>query len=100
MVLVANDEPEFYTHVDQRLSSRLQSAVRVSFGPYSDAVLMSILEDRVRWGLRDDGVSGEQLWRIADAAAGDARAAIGILRVAAREADRTGVGEITDSILE
>lgn len=46
-------------------------------------------------------VSTPELQIMADAAAGDARTAIGILRTAAGYADREGVGEIThDAIPE
>jgi len=50
---------------------------------YHDEQLYDILRARVRWGLEQDAVTDDQLYCIADAAAGDARLAIGILRTAA-----------------
>jgi len=50
-------------------------------------------------GLDEDVVTDEQLYRIADAAAGDARLAIGILRTAAGRADRENHEHITDDML-
>jgi len=54
----------------------------------------------VRQGLREDAVSGAVLERIADAAAGDARVAIGVLRSAARRAQQRGDGEVTLDTVE
>jgi orc1/cdc6 family replication initiation protein len=90
MILIANREEEFYARVDGRLESRLQSAARIRFSQYGDEELIGILRDRVRWGLAGDVVDDTQLRTIADAAAGDARAAIGILRTTARRAVRSG----------
>jgi len=50
-------------------------------------------------GLDEDVITDDQLYRIADAAAGDARLAIGILRTAAGKADRENHERITDDIL-
>lgn len=55
---------------------------------------------RVRWGLVENAIQEEQLRRIADAAAGDARIALSILRSAARRADRTGDERIADEQIE
>jgi len=64
---------------------------------YGDDQLRDILAARVRWGLAPDAVTDTQLARIADAAAGDARLAIGILRTAAGAADRENAAHITDA---
>ena len=88
MVLVANGEEELFSRLDDRLVSRLQTATRVHFEKYTLDELVSILEDRVRWGLREGVIATEQLATIADAAAGDARVAIGVVRTAARRADQ------------
>ena len=50
-------------------------------------------------GPRRGLITDDQLYRIADAAAGDARLAIGILRTAAGKADRENHERITDDIL-
>ena len=61
---------------------------------------MARLEDRVDWGLEEGIVSEEQLATIADAATGNARDAIGILRTAAREAEHDTASKIRDEDIE
>jgi len=100
MVLVANREEDVFGALDARLNSRLSSCTRIRFRPYHDEELVAILKDRVRWGLRNDAIDQERLELIADAAAGDARAAIGILRNAARTANRDGLAEIPTEVIE
>jgi Cdc6-like AAA superfamily ATPase len=62
--------------------------------------LVSILEDRARWGLQPDAIDTERLELIADHAAGDARVAIGIFRNAARVAQQEGHESITTEVIE
>ncbi len=78
MVLIANRGEELFARLDDRLVSRLHGATRIRFEKYDLDELMSILEDRVQWGLTEDALTREQLACIADAAAGDARIAISI----------------------
>jgi Cdc6-like AAA superfamily ATPase len=66
---------------------------------YHDEQLYDILRSRAEWGLDEDVITDDQLYRTADAAAGDARLAIGILRTAAGKADREHHERITDDIL-
>ena len=54
---------------------------------YHDEQLYDILSAREKWGLDEDVITNDQLYRIADAAAGDARLAIDILGTAAGKAD-------------
>ena len=94
MVLIANSEEELFARLDSRLVSRLHASTRIRFEKYELDELVSILHDRVRWGL-DVEVPRDRLVTIADAAAGDARVAIGILRSAARQAEgveKDGIG--------
>lgn len=100
MVLMANREHDLFSQLDGRLTSRLQSCIRIPFEQYHLDELVSILEARARWGLSEGVIGKEQLALIADGAAGDARLAIGILRNAARRADQQGVDEITNDILQ
>ena len=88
MVLIANREEELFSPLDGRLVSRLRGSTRIRFEKYDLDELVSILEDRVYWGLAEDAVTHDQLALIADAAAGDARVAISILRSAARRAEQ------------
>ncbi|WP_336003387.1 Cdc6/Cdc18 family protein [Halorientalis halophila] len=94
MVLIANRKREVTASLDERLQSRLRSSVTISFDRYTQAELVSLLEDRIEWGLAPGAISTAQVERIADAAAGNARDAIGILRSAARNADHEGAAEI------
>lgn len=99
MVLIANRQAAVFDDLDDRLGSRLHSARRVRFGRYSLDELVAILEARVKWGLTS-AVGRTHLEHIADAAAGDARIAIGILRNAARDAERAGHEELTAGLVE
>ncbi|MWG33638.1 AAA family ATPase [Halomarina oriensis] len=100
MILVANREEELFVDLDDRVVSRLQSARRIRFDHYGEDELVTIMRDRVDWGLDPDSVSDVQLRRIADAAAGDARVALGILRNAARDATRAGDDTIGDDVVD
>ena len=88
MVLIANDETRLFAGLDDRLQSRLHASARIRFEKYDIDELVAILEARVRWGLAADAIERETLAFIADAAAGDARVAISILRNAARLAEQ------------
>jgi len=99
MVLIANDEEELFADINSRLSSRLQTSERISFDRYNMDSLIGILQDRARWGLKEDAISNSQLENIADAAAGDARVAIGILRNAAQKASQADIDVVSDEVL-
>lgn len=99
-ILIANRAQDVWGTLDERLQSRLRSSVHLSVDAYTDEELVGILSDRVEWGLDPDAVAADQLATVADAAAGDARAAIGILRAAARNADHEGAGHVRDAHLE
>jgi len=98
-ICIANRQEELFGRVDDRLVSRLRSSEHVRMDKYHDEQLFDILSARAKWGLNDDIITNDQLYRIADAAAGDARLAIGILRTAAGKADRQNHERITDDIL-
>jgi orc1/cdc6 family replication initiation protein len=100
MILISNREEDLFGQLDDRLVSRLHTSRRIRFDKYGIDELLDVMEARVRRGLHQDAVEAAQLRHIADAAAGDARVAIGILRSAAREADRQGVSTLTPSIIE
>ena len=100
MLLIANRERELLASADERLTSRLTGSERVRFDRYSSDELVSIMDARVRAGLEDGVIDRDRLATIADAAAGDARVALSILRTAARQAHRNYESEITDEIVE
>lgn len=94
MILITNHERDLVTPLDERLQSRLRSSDTIEFDRYTEAELVAILTDRATWGLTDDAVTDTQLERVADAAMGNARDAISILRSAARQAERAGCERI------
>ena len=100
MVLIAVDESDLFDSFSDRLRSRLQVSKPVRLRSYRTGELVSILEDRVRWGLKDDAIDEAGLEQIANAAAGDARSAIEILRWAAEIAERVNQPKITSKMVE
>ncbi|MFY4814849.1 Cdc6/Cdc18 family protein [Haloarcula sp. AONF1] len=99
VICIANKEEELFSRVDDRLVSRLRSSEHVRMDKYHNEQLYDILSARTKWGLENGVITDDQLYQIADAAAGDARLAIGMLRSAASTADRENHEEITNDIL-
>ncbi|MFB6294333.1 MAG: Cdc6/Cdc18 family protein, partial [Candidatus Nanohaloarchaea archaeon] len=95
IVMIANREEDVFAGMDERIRSRLMGCRRIRAGHYGLAELVDILEDRVEWGLQPGSVNEQVLEEVADAAAGDARLAIAILRSAARTAEQEREDEIT-----
>lgn len=100
MILITNRERDLFDPLDNRLQSRLRGSEHVPFDAYSHDELVAILDDRVRWGLDPDVITEEQLHQIAEAAGGNARDAISILRSAARRGERAGVERIRAADVE
>lgn len=96
LLLVTNDASDLFGPLDERLRSRMRTAVQIEFDRYDLETLVAILERRAKAALEPDAVDYSQLERIADAAAGNAREAITILRQAAKRAANDGA----ESILE
>lgn len=99
IILIATRQEDLFTALNNRLASRLHSSEQIRFRAYGHTELTTILRDRIDWGLDPDAITTDQLETIADAAAGDARVAIGILRNAARHAQHANNDTITDTIL-
>jgi Cdc6-like AAA superfamily ATPase len=99
MILIANREEDVFGRLDERLNSRLSSCARIRFGQYGFSEIITILEDRIRWGLREDAITQAAIEQIADQAAGDARKAIGILRNAAKTAKYSDEDKITSAVI-
>ena len=100
MILISNREKELFTHLDNRLVSRLHGARRIQLQKYHLNELADILEQRTINGLERDAIDRRQLELISDLAAGDARIGIAILRSAAREAESRGADKITSEIIK
>lgn len=99
MVLIANNEQDFFTGLGERLNSRLTNCIRIHFRAYHDDELVSILRDRVEWGLEPGVIDTSELELIAANAAGDARVAIGILRRAARNTSDSRAESLTPAVI-
>jgi len=96
LVLIANREEDLFAGIDDRLQSRLHGTRTIHFEPYGLPELVEIIRTRADAAFsHPDAVSEDQLREIADAAAGDARVAITVLREAAKAADRGGRNRIT-----
>lgn len=48
LVLIANSDDGLFASFNERVASRLRTATRIRFTPYSTSELVAILEDRVR----------------------------------------------------
>jgi cell division control protein 6 len=96
LLLVTNDERALTGLFDERLRSRFRAGVQIHCDAYDLDTLVAILDRRARAALEPGAVAKATLERIADAAAGDARRAIGILRRAARRATDAGASTVTE----
>lgn len=100
MILVTNHERDLFSPLGERLQSRLRSSDTIEFDRYTDDELVSILSDRVHWGLADGSVTDGQLNRLAEASRGNARDAISMLRSTARHAEQAGREEIRQADID
>ncbi|WP_434530095.1 Cdc6/Cdc18 family protein (plasmid) [Haloarcula sp. NS06] len=100
MILISNDENGLFGPIDDRLNSRLTDCERIHFRSYHESELVSILGDRIRWGITDGVIDTSCVELIAANSGGDARIAIGILRRATRKAKDAPVDEITADIIQ
>lgn len=99
-MLIANREDDLFVDLDERLVSRYRGCERVQFDRYGVEELVGVMQARADRGLTSGAVDQPVLERIADAAAGDARLAISILRSAARTAHHEQATRITLGIVE
>ncbi len=98
LIMISNNPHAFYK-MDPRIMSRLASTERIEFPVYRKEEIVSILRDRVEWGLFPGVISIPQLEKIAETSSGDARVAIEILRICAEEAERRDLNRITDDVI-
>jgi len=85
LILVANTEHQLFVSLPERIRSRLQAATRIHLEPYSMNELSEILSQRVQAALYDEAIPPQYIELIADASAGDARVALGVLKHAAQK---------------
>lgn len=99
LLMIANQETALHG-LDARSRSRLSSAENIGFPEYSGQEILDILKDRVEWGLVPGVLGNSQLEAITSRANGDARFAIGIMKVVAQNAEGQDLEKIPDSLLE
>jgi Cdc6-like AAA superfamily ATPase len=95
LILISNSSTVLHK-ADPRVVSSMASAERIEFPAYSAGELADILRGRAEWGIVPGAISGRQIEAMAEAAGGDARAAIGMLRAAAEKAESEGSERIRD----
>jgi len=101
MILISNEEQHLFRGVRERVKSRIREATRVPLQPYGTDELVDILVHRKREAFASEFVvATELLERIAEAAAGDARDAIGAFQKAARQARSDREDQIDESHVE
>ena len=98
-MLIANQEEDLLADLDERIISRYRGCDRIQFDRYGVEELTEILQARADRGLGKNAVNRDVLRAIADAAAGDARLAITVLRSAARTAMHEQSDRITGEIV-
>ena len=99
-MLITNREEDLFADLDERIVSRYRGCERVPFERYRLDELVAIMQARANRGLTEGAVNDDVLARIANAAAGDARLAISILRGAARTAQDEQLTRISPEIVE
>jgi Cdc6-like AAA superfamily ATPase len=99
-LFIAAAHLDLFAGLDERIISRYRGCDRIQFDHYGVEELTAILQVRADRGLGKDAVDTAVLAKIADAAAGDARLAISILRSAARTAMYEESERITEEIVD
>ncbi|MFQ5648049.1 MAG: Cdc6/Cdc18 family protein [Candidatus Aenigmatarchaeota archaeon] len=99
LIIISNSETALYT-TDSRIRSRLAAAERLEFPLYRVREIVEMLKRRAEWGLIPGVIKNTQLEKLADMSGGDARAAIGMLRVVAEAAENDDAESVADTYLE
>ena len=99
LIMISNRR-DVFAHLDDRVRSRFSDKDELRFSPYSSEEMFDILEDRREYGLKPGTASDEILETIADRSNGDARVAIGSLRIAAQKSENQDLDEISMDIVE
>ncbi len=99
VILIANRR-DIFASLDDRIRSSFSGIEEIRFKAYDEKELVDILEDRVKYGLRNNSVRSRELQKIASHASGDARIAINSLKLAAQKAETKGLKEIPGELIE
>jgi orc1/cdc6 family replication initiation protein len=93
IILISNSSSSL-ANIDSRIASRLVLN-EIEFKSYSREEILSILNERISYGLKDGVVDPSLLPIIAGMCNGDARIGLQILRIAARDTEANGNPRIT-----
>ncbi|WP_049909956.1 Cdc6/Cdc18 family protein [Natrinema gari] len=99
VICIANDYGEFFDPLDMRVESRLNAYQPIEFPKYNNDQLETILEGRIRNGVRPGAVPDSVVATIVDVSHNDARKAIDNLRKALDRADARGRDVVTEAIV-
>ncbi len=99
LIMISNSIQEFLASMGERLRSRFSTLPKIEFKKYTEREIISILQDRVKWGLKPGVIHREQLQLIARHVDGDARLAIGSLRQSTKKAMQQNLDEITNQVI-
>jgi len=99
-VLITVNYDDLMINCDPRIENRVRMFKHIDFAQYGDAQLADILSKRVEVGLVPGSIEEETIWYIADQAAGDARLAITILRLAAKECSDFREETISEDVVD
>ncbi|WP_227134632.1 Cdc6/Cdc18 family protein [Halorubellus salinus] len=99
-VLISVNYDDLLINCDTRIQKRIRTFQHVEFDQYGDAQLADILTKRANVGLVPGSIAEDTIWYMADQAAGDARLAITILRLAAKQCTDRRQDEITTDVVD
>ncbi len=99
-LIIISNQKQALLNFDQRTQSRLSGKTTVHFPQYKHQELYDILDKRRKLALRKGTLNDMKLDWITDQAAGDARKAIRIMRLAAEKAEQKSTDKITDDCIE
>jgi len=99
LIMISNRR-DVFAHLDDRVRSRFSERDELKFSPYSNDEMSDILNDRREYGLKPEAASDKVLEAIAERSAGDARVAIGSLRIAAQKSENQDLEEIKMEVVE
>lgn len=99
IILIAN-RPDVFVDIDDRIRSSFSSLEEIRFKAYTDSQLFDILDDRRKYGLREDAASDSLLKLISSKSNGDARVAISTLRKSAQKTEKKGLEQIPREFVE
>lgn len=99
-IFIGSSMGDIVAPLDTHVRSRIRNGATIRFEAYDHDTLLDILAARADAGLVPGSITPRQLGHIADAAAGNARDGIGILREATERATAAGVEAIRDGDIE